>query len=309
MKLIAGSVVAAALLAMVGCDNKPAGPPPPPRPPPGACSSPDSLDTLKRIVVSNIGKGSFVRLEKDVVAAQTALADGTAALAVEAVRTVSRDEVVGRSVCNAQLRLTVGPGAFDWAVKDVAIAAAVDQSGWKRDGQSGSLVVDVAYTAQLTDDKAQVYAELQNAEPVIEGAGLMAIMAWLAKTSGATQAAGTNGAIAQVGLPPPRSPADGAACAGVDMATTAGMLECAGLEFAAADARLNAVYKAAMARLSDDRQQALRAEQRAWVAARDPGCEAEATRDGMGGSAAALEMAGCRANRTEKRAAEVAAFK
>ena len=98
-------------------------------------------------------------------------------------------------------------------------------------------------------------------------------------------------------------------CADLDMTVTVGLLDCEGRRFQAADAKLNGAYKAAMASLPPDRQSALRLEQRAWLADRDPGCEAEATKDGMGGTAATLGAAGCRANRTETRAAQVAAFR
>lgn len=293
-----------AVMGLSACDNAP------PAPPPGACGSADTLNVLKNVVLLNLGRGQVLRAADDVKAARAVLTDGTAPMTVESVRTVSRDESLGRSVCAGQLRITVAQEAFGWLLKDPLIAATVVQGGWRRDGDALSLIAPAEYVSQLTDDKKQVHVELQGPMALVEGAGWIGVAAWLAKDAGAAPGTGKVDTAR-----PPAAQAQTAAvagsdeCAGEDMSTTAGMMSCANKRFTTADTKLNEAYKATMARLAPDRQQALRAEQRAWVAARDPACEAEATRDGMGGTAATLEMEGCRANRTEARTAEVASFR
>jgi uncharacterized protein YecT (DUF1311 family) len=82
--------------------------------------------------------------------------------------------------------------------------------------------------------------------------------------------------------------------------------------YAAADKALNAAYAAARARLDDAGKVALRDEQRAWIKTRDATCSeariaAESGGDVAGGSAMALEVAGCKAGLTEARAKQLAA--
>lgn len=301
-----------ALGAVQGCSDKAApdaspapvvaaGPPPPA---PGACSHPTTIESVKEVVVLNLGSGPLMQDGGSVRAAKQALSDGTARLTIEAIRTVSKDDAVGRSVCNGQIRIDVAAGTFDRLATNVILAAAIGSGGWRRDGQAESAVNTVAYIAQLTDDKQQVFVELQDGDALVQGAALIAVAASVTKTAGQVVAP----KVLPVAATGSQAPATGM-CADVDMTTTAGMLDCEGRRFQTADAKLNSAYKAAMASLPPDRQTALRVEQRAWLADRDPGCEVEVTKDGMGGTAATLGAAGCRANRTETRAAQIAAFR
>lgn len=61
------------------------------------------------------------------------------------------------------------------------------------------------------------------------------------------------------------------------------------MELDAQDARLNAAYREAMARLDPAGQTGLRNEERAWIRQRDEGCDASAT----GGTIDRLEIPSC----------------
>jgi uncharacterized protein YecT (DUF1311 family) len=78
------------------------------------------------------------------------------------------------------------------------------------------------------------------------------------------------------------------------------MNACAARDFRAADARLNARYRAALARLSADKAARLRVEQRAWLRQRDAACR-KAVKDFEGGSIWPLEYFACREAATETR--------
>ena len=79
------------------------------------------------------------------------------------------------------------------------------------------------------------------------------------------------------------------------------MTECSNEELVRQDARLNAVYRAAMARTPAKGRTALRADERRWIATRDRTCEAVYQRAG-GGTASRLEESGCRLEQTIRRA-------
>ena len=80
------------------------------------------------------------------------------------------------------------------------------------------------------------------------------------------------------------------------------ILQCAGGISAREDARLNRAYKAALARLTPPRRQALRMAQRRWIKDRDAHCRAEL--DG-GGAQAGIYATACVANITHDRAFEL----
>lgn len=82
---------------------------------------------------------------------------------------------------------------------------------------------------------------------------------------------------------------------------TAAMLDCIGAENARQDARLNAAYKRAMARLDPAGKTRLRQSERAWIAQRDSRCEKAAASEG-GGSMAGLLYADCVLQETARRA-------
>ncbi len=89
---------------------------------------------------------------------------------------------------------------------------------------------------------------------------------------------------------------------------------CAEVAFQAADADLNAAYKAARAVLRDldlnlpvaqrGAEAVLREAQRSWIAFRDQACKAEAY-VWQGGSGQGMAYAGCRARLTNARAADL----
>jgi len=80
------------------------------------------------------------------------------------------------------------------------------------------------------------------------------------------------------------------------------LLQCAAGIGDREDARLNRAYKAALARLTPPRQQALRATQRRWIKDRDAQCQAEF--DG-GGAQAEIYGTACVARITHDRALEL----
>lgn len=71
-------------------------------------------------------------------------------------------------------------------------------------------------------------------------------------------------------------------CLAASEGVTVEMLNCIGAEYDYQDARLNALYKRVMARLSPARQAELRASERQWLRTREPGCMAEAKKAGDG---------------------------
>lgn len=91
---------------------------------------------------------------------------------------------------------------------------------------------------------------------------------------------------------------------------------CAGRAYEAADARLNAVYKQALAAIPEmaaeppfdakSWEAALRASQRTWIAFRDAECEGHVAMFWSGGSGATVDIIGCKTEKTEARANELA---
>ena len=80
------------------------------------------------------------------------------------------------------------------------------------------------------------------------------------------------------------------------------ILQCAGGISAREDARLNRAYKAALARLTPPRRQALRMAQRRWIKDRDAQCRAEFE---GGGAQAGIYGTACVAGITHDRALEL----
>jgi uncharacterized protein YecT (DUF1311 family) len=87
----------------------------------------------------------------------------------------------------------------------------------------------------------------------------------------------------------------------------AAMHRCVEAEFARWDTRLNAAYQAILAAGEFDARgkTELREAQRAWVAFRDKGCEAEGDLFAAGGTAAPLIAADCVLEQTARRAADL----
>ena len=84
-----------------------------------------------------------------------------------------------------------------------------------------------------------------------------------------------------------------------------GMTECSSMELEAQDKRLNAEYKAVMAKLDAKQKKELRSVQRKWIKDRDADCKLEED----GGQAAELNHVSCLKEWTKKRADELAAMK
>ena len=86
---------------------------------------------------------------------------------------------------------------------------------------------------------------------------------------------------------------------------------CADKELAKADAALNAVYQKVLARIAESDQEkpydpksweeALRADQRAWVAFRDADCKGLVPMFWSGGTATTAQVLGCMTAKTEAR--------
>jgi uncharacterized protein YecT (DUF1311 family) len=78
------------------------------------------------------------------------------------------------------------------------------------------------------------------------------------------------------------------------------MTICAGVDYQAADAKLNAAYKDLVARNDEKANKLLQAAQRAWIAFRDAEC-AYATADSVGGSIHPMEVSQCLTEVTNER--------
>jgi uncharacterized protein YecT (DUF1311 family) len=78
------------------------------------------------------------------------------------------------------------------------------------------------------------------------------------------------------------------------------MTICAGVDYQAADAKLNAAYKDLVGRNDEKANKLLQAAQRAWIAFRDAEC-AYSTADSVGGSIHPMEVSQCLAEVTNER--------
>ncbi len=93
------------------------------------------------------------------------------------------------------------------------------------------------------------------------------------------------------------------ACISAAAGVTPTMQDCIDTEYNYQDDRLNTVYKALMARLGEAEKNALREQQRTWIADRDEKC----VYDPDSGQAGRVDAAECRLDMTAKRADELAA--
>ena len=297
MRVLIRLLTAAACIGVAACDQVAL-------PSSGGCGDADTLAVVATILKDNAMKqaGDTDALE----AIQRGFA-GPVSLQVEAVRTVEKAPGVTRSTCAAQLRVTAPASVIQRYAGSDSQRNVLQAVGASVDG--GSLVGTINYTAQPTDDRKQVYVEVSSG-PQVLGRALWPFY-------GAGHVAFLAGATPDTAPPAPIAAAEqtreaeeqGDPCEATQLATTVGMLSCQQHKFGQADLALNAAYKAAMGTLPDDRKLALQTAQGAWLAARDPECQAEATADGMGGTAATLNFEGCRLERTAKRTAEIQGFK
>lgn len=93
------------------------------------------------------------------------------------------------------------------------------------------------------------------------------------------------------------------ACISAAAGVTPTMQDCIETEYTYQDGRLNTVYKALMAKLGDEEKNALRDQQRKWIAERDEKC----FYDPDSGQAGRVDAAECRLDMTAKRADELEA--
>ncbi|AOH86225.1 hypothetical protein AWL63_21950 [Sphingomonas panacis] len=91
----------------------------------------------------------------------------------------------------------------------------------------------------------------------------------------------------------------------LDQTSTVAMVDCLTRRARQADARLNAAYKAARARVPTRQAAALQAAQRAWIAYRTANCRAYALGEG---TITQVEAAQCALDTTSRRADELEAF-
>lgn len=97
-----------------------------------------------------------------------------------------------------------------------------------------------------------------------------------------------------------------AASACLDRTSTTAMVTCLAAETKTADARLNAAYRAARARVPARQAAQLQVAQRAWIAFRDSNCRAYALGEG---TIARVETAQCGLDLTVRRADELEGFR
>ncbi|WP_353472842.1 lysozyme inhibitor LprI family protein [Salipiger sp. H15] len=101
--------------------------------------------------------------------------------------------------------------------------------------------------------------------------------------------------------------ADAAAAQCSNAQTTVEMRDCAGREYAAADAELNAVYAQLKASASEPVMAQVRAAQRAWIPFRDAACTAEAA-PYEGGTIQPLVEVSCLTRLTRRRSEDLRAL-
>lgn len=271
-----------------------------------SCSAPEVKTTLEQLVwegaEATIAQKWSVQDGKEVIA----LVQPRITLKVDEIATVPAEKG-GRPTCEASL---VGTASQDINTGSMALRAAMDRDpNLKVSGKE--LRGSVKYTVQPTDDGKSFRVSARGTDAYSAGlAGLgIAFMneAKQAKLAEAGKDSSGNPVVAQAAAraattAEPPQPIVGAPDQGGD----------AEADLQAADKALNAAYQTARASMTEAGKAALRDEQRAWIRTRDATCsEAKITADSKGdiagGSAMALEVAGCKARLTEARTKQLAA--
>jgi uncharacterized protein YecT (DUF1311 family) len=269
-----------------------------------SCSAPEVKTTLEQIVWEGseaaIAQKWSVQDGKEVIA----LVKPRITLKVDEIATVPAEKG-GRRTCEASL---VGTATHDINTGSMSLRAAMDRDpNLKVSGKE--LRGSVRYTVQPTDDGKSFRVSARGTDAYSAGlAGLgIAFMneAKQAKLAEAGKDSSGNPVVAQ-----PVAPA--AATAPQPVAVASDLQSDADADLQAADKALNAAYQTARASIPEAGKTALRDEQRAWIKTRDATCsEAKITADSKGdiagGSAMALEVAGCKARLTEARTKQLAA--
>lgn len=271
-----------------------------------SCSAPEVKTTLEQIVWEGaeaaIAQKWSVQDGKEVIA----LVRPRITLKVEEIATIPAEKG-GRPTCEASL---VGTATQDINTGSMSLRSAMDRDpNLKVSGKE--LRGSVKYTVQPTDDGKSFRVSARGTDAYSAGLAGLGIgfmnEAKQAKLAEAGKDSSGNPVVAQTAAPTAATaePPPPVAVAS-DLQSDAD----AGLQ--AADKALNAAYQTARASMTEAHKTALRDEQRAWIKARDATCsEAKITADSKGdiagGSAMALEVAGCKARLTEARTKQLAA--
>jgi uncharacterized protein YecT (DUF1311 family) len=98
-------------------------------------------------------------------------------------------------------------------------------------------------------------------------------------------------------------------CASTEYESQSKQNECACLHYQEEDRRLNDVYRQLIGRLAAREQEALRREQRKWLARRDPGCREPLGPRAQAGNMYDMELCNCLAQVTTRRAQALSSWK
>ena len=271
-----------------------------------SCSAPEVKTILEQLVWEGaeaaIAQKWSVQDGKEVIA----LVKPRIALEVDEIATVPAEKG-GRPSCEASL---VGTATQDINTGGISLRSAMERDpNLKVSGKE--LRGSVKYTVQPTDDGKSLRVSARGADAYSAGlAGLgIAFMneAKQAKLAEAGKDSSGNPVVAQS-----VAPAATTAEPSRPVAVASDLQSDADADLQAADKALNAAYQSTRVSMTEAGKAALRDEQRAWIKTRDATCsEAKITAnskgDITGGSAMALEVAGCKARLTEARTKQLAA--
>lgn len=261
------------------------------------CSSPDVKATLDELVWEGVGNVVTDRLFRDRVPDVTAAGKAHFTLSLQGVATVPGKDGA-RPTCKATIVATdqqdLNPDS-NWLQRATQADPSVKVKGRE-------LLGSVRYNVQPSDDR-------QTFRVTAEGVDTFALALAGLSLSFSNKERSVQAEAAKVGAG--ASPTT-EAVAPPSGTTAPEQQASAGADYEAADKALNAAYQAARASMTEAGKAALRDEQRAWIKTRDAACsEAKITADSKGditgGSAMALEVAGCKARLTEARTKQLAA--
>ncbi|MNY14705.1 hypothetical protein D3C86_1478910 [compost metagenome] len=312
IRALAGCFGAVAVLALGACSPEGATSGSPPAPISAAsvapsdrssCSSANAKELIEQLVWEGVGNTVAWKVFPDRVPDVTAAGKAHFRITLQGVATVPGQNGA-RPTCEATI---VATDAHDLDPNDGWLQSAARTDASVR-VQGPSLQSSVQYAVQLSDDGQSIRVSVSGIDPfalALAGFSVGFSNSELYARREAEKAAKVGSTAEPTAVP---APSDTGAPAG----TTAPEQQ-AGTEdrYAAADRALNSAYAAARARLDDAGKTALRDEQRAWIKIRDASCSeakiaAESGGDVAGGSAMALEVAGCKAKLTEARAKQLA---
>jgi uncharacterized protein YecT (DUF1311 family) len=267
------------------------------------CSSPDAKELIEQLVWEGVGKAVTAELFADRVPDVTAAGKAHFKIRLQGIATVPGQNGA-RPTCEATIAAT---DAHDLNADSSWLqrAARIDPSITAR---GTDLLGSVRYTVQPSDDGQSIRVSAHGIEPyalALAGLSLAFSNAELYARREAEKAAKAGGVLEPAATP--ASPDPGAP-AGTTAPEQQGSAED---RYVAADKALNVAYATVRARLDNAGKTALRDEQRAWIKTRDSTCSeariaAASGGDVTGGSAMALEVAGCKAELTEARAKQLA---